>query len=124
MGSLPNVTKDNGPAWASKYGVAGVCFTSADAQTAVAVTDAPPDGFYLVIDDIIGGTDTDMSLSFIEETSTTLILKVFLAAKSSFQITPRGKIKLPVAAKKLLVDASAAGNISVTCCYHFESDPN
>lgn len=114
-------TKDAGAAWASVLGVAGVAFTSADATTAAAVTDAPTGGQKLVITDIIVSSDTAMFLIFHEEsTAGTIIWKVFLPANGSAQFTPRGKIKLPTVDKKLMVDASAAGNISVTALYYSE----
>ena len=114
--------KDNGPAWTTVRGVAGVPVNSADMTTAAAVTAAPTSGQKLVIDDILVSTDTEMSVTFLEETSGTVIRgPIYLAANSTTQITLRGLTKLPVADKKLMCDASAAGNITVEVGYHSEA---
>ena len=113
---------DAGPSWNSSFGVAGVAFASADAQTAAAVTDAPESGERLVITDLIVSSDTDLALTFHEEsTAATVIFKVYIPANGTIQITPRGKVKLPTVNKKLMVDASAAGNITVTAVYYSEA---
>lgn len=115
-------TKDNGPHWTSVFGVAGVAFTSADATTAAAVTDAPTSGQKLVLTDLVMSSDTALFLLFHEEsTAGTVIFKVFLPANGTVQITPRSKVKLPTINKKLMVDASAAGNIAVTATYFSEA---
>jgi hypothetical protein len=117
---IPQVS-DGGPGWTSVYGVAGIAFTSADATTAAAVTDAPTTGQKLVIVDLVASSDTAMFLLFHEEsTAGTVIFKVFIPANGTIQITPRGKIKLPTVNKKLMVDASAAGNVAVTATYYSE----
>ncbi|MDA8217616.1 MAG: hypothetical protein M0Z94_08380 [Dehalococcoidales bacterium] len=115
-------TKDSGPAWTASLGVAGAAVTSANASAAdLAVTDAPTAGQKLVITDVVASADTAMNLSFKEETSGTLILKIFLPANGSAQITPRGKVKLATANKALVVRASAAGNLAVTVSYYSEA---
>jgi hypothetical protein len=113
-------TFDVGAAHVQSIGVAGVAFTSADVSTPAAVTDSPGANYKLVIDDLIVSTDTALTISFTEETSGDLIWRQYMAAASTIQITPRGKLKLAVAAKKLLVGASAAGNVAVTAIYHSE----
>lgn len=110
-------TSDAGPAWTSVY----LHTASADATGIVDVTGAPTSGQKIVIDDIIVSVDTAMAVTFEEETAHTDILKLYLAANSSAQVTPRGKIKLPTADKKLQIDTSAAGNIAVTVVYHSEA---
>lgn len=118
------LTADAGPGWTSSFGVGtpAVAFTSADATTAAAVTAAPTAGQKLVITDIIVSSDTAMFLLFHEEsTAGNILWKVFVPANGTAQFTPRGKTKLWTADKKLMVDASAAGNISVTCCYYSEA---
>jgi hypothetical protein len=106
----------------SKWGVAGVPFTSADATTAASVTDAPRTGECIVIDDMIISVDTEMSVTLLEETSGTVMAGPFyLPASGTIQVTLRGKKKLPTAGKKLQVDAGAAGNISVLVGYHSEA---
>ena len=51
--AAPVTTSDSGPSWTQVFGVSGARFTSADASTAAAVTDAPTSGQKLVIDDIV-----------------------------------------------------------------------
>lgn len=117
-------TRDAGPSWTSVHGVASVPFTSADAQTAAAVTDAPTGGQKLVITDLFVSNNSAVAIqfTFVEETSATVITGPFsLAAGTSAQYTTRSKAwKLPVADKKLMVDASAAGNIMVDAHYYSE----
>lgn len=114
-------TSDNGPTWTSVRGVSGAAFVSADATTAAAVTDAPTGGQKLIIRDIVFSSDTAMSLLFEEETSGTDLVKIFVPANGSGQITPRSKWKLATADKKLTVKASVAGNIAVTVSFDSEA---
>ena len=110
-------TKDNGPHWTSVF----TYTTSADMTTAADLTAAPSSGQKLVITDIVVSADTAMSISFQEETAGTVFIKLFLPANGSAQITPRSKLKLNTADKKLQGDASVAGNISVTVWYYSEA---
>ncbi len=119
--AIVGATKDAGPNWTSAFGVSSAKFQSADATTAAAVTDAPTSGQKLVITDILVGTDTAMRADFQEETSGTIIASIYLAANSTVQWTPRGKVKLATADKKLMIDASASGNVAVTVCYWSEA---
>lgn len=114
-------TTDAGPAWTSVLGVSSACVTSADATGNPAVTGAPTSGQKLVITDIIYSSDTAMNLTFSEETSGTVLFKVFVPANGAGQITPRSKVKLATADKKLMCDASASGNIAVTVLYYSEA---
>lgn len=115
-------TKDGGPAWTTVRGASGEPVNSADMTTAAAVTDAPTSGQKLVIDDLLVSTDTAMNVTFLEETSGTVIRgPIYLAANSTTQITLRGLTKLPTVNKKLMCDASAAGNITVEAVYHSEA---
>lgn len=114
-------TLDAGAGWTQLYGLSGVQFTSADASTAAAVTDAPTGGQKLVIDDIIWSTDTALTINFEIETAETVYFTTYCAANTVYQITPRGKFKLPTADKKLMIDASGAGNISCLVFYHSEA---
>lgn len=107
-------TKDAGPNWTSVFGVSSAAVVSADMTTAAAVTAAPTSGQKLVIVDIVASTDTAMNILFEEETSGTDIFKVFLPAYGTVQITPRGKVKLATADKKLTAKASVAGNVAFT----------
>jgi|SRR5579872_1267922 len=119
----PLPTGDSGPGWTSSHGVSGVPFTSADQHSAAAsVTDAPSSGKKLVITDLFFSTDTQMSVTFKEETSATVIAGPFyVTANFAGQFTPRGKLwKLATANKKLQVITSVAGNIMVDAGYYSE----
>ena len=120
VGSFP--VKDAGPNWTGSIGVSGARFTSADqSASAASVTDAPSSGEKICVDDLIISVDTDMRVDLMEETSGTVFASLYLPANSVQQVTPRGKFKLPTADKKLQVQTSAAGNISVTALYHSEA---
>jgi hypothetical protein len=114
-------TTDKGPHWTSVFGVSGAVVTSADATGIVSVTDAPTAGQKLVITDIVMSSDTALRLDFLIETTGTILASFYLAANSSWQFTPRSKLKLATADKKLQVDASVAGNIRVTVFYYSEA---
>lgn len=110
-------TMDAGPAWISAY----LHTASADASAGVDVTAAPTSGQKIVIDDVIVSTGAALTVTFEEETSGTDMLKLYMAANGIAQVTPRGKIKLPTADKKLRVITSGAGAVAVTVCYHSEA---
>lgn len=110
-------TKDAGPSWTSTV----TYTTSADMSTAAALTAAPTTGQKIVVTDIIFSTDTAMNFEFEEETAGTVFVKVYCAANSVVQITPRVPIKLATANKKLFGDASGAGNVAITVTYHSEA---
>ena len=115
--------KDDGPAWTSVFGVSGAAFASADASGAdAAVTDAPTAGQKLVIRDVFVSTDTAMRIDLKEETSGTVIFSGYFPANSGIvQLTPRSKVKLATADKKLMVRTSASGNVRVTTTYSSEA---
>lgn len=110
-------TTDAGPSWTSVMKLV----TSADLTGAADVTDAPTAGQKIVIDDVIAASDTAMYIDFLEETSGTVIFRLYFSAGSSAQVTTRGKLKLPTADKKLRADASVAGNVAITVLFHSES---
>lgn len=113
---------DAGPGWTSSFGVSGARFTSADQHSAVApVTDAPTTGEKLVITDLIISVDTAMRVDFSIETGGTILLSLYLPANGTVQFTPRSKLKLATADKKLMVRTSVAGNIAVTPFYFSEA---
>lgn len=115
-------TMDGGPSWTSVTGVSNATVVSADASgAAAAVTAAPTAGQKLVIDDLIISVGAALTVTITEETSGTVKGKYYMAANSTIQITPRGKMKLDTADKKLMVQTSGAGNIGVTTLYHSES---
>lgn len=109
-------SQDNGPAFTSSY----TYTASADMSTTAAISAAPTSGQYLVIDDIFFSSDTALNFEFEEETSGTVVMKVYVPANFAGQFTPRGKLKLPTADKKLFGDASGAGNVAITVFYHSE----
>jgi hypothetical protein len=120
--AAPLPSSDNGAGWTQVFGVSGARFTSADASTAAAVTDAPTTGQKLVIDDIVFAVgSTAMQVDFQIETAGTVFLTFYCAANTIMQFTPRGKFKLPTGDKKLMVKASVAGNLAVTTWYHSEA---
>lgn len=112
---------NSGVTWTSVFGVSGAAVVSADATTAVAVSDLPTTGQKIVVDGVLVSTDTAMSIFIEEETSGTDVAKFFLAANSSFYYKPTNKIKLATVNKKLTARASVSGNIAVTAEYHSEA---
>lgn len=117
-GSL--IAQNAGPSFDTSFGVSGAAFTSNDASSAAApVTDAPASSQYLTIDEITVSVDTAMIVSFTEETSGTLIHRLYMAANTSIQLRFKRK-KLATADKKLEVQTSTSGNITVTADYHSE----
>jgi hypothetical protein len=115
--NIIGATKDAGANWTSVY----TYTTSADMSTAAAISAAPPAQQYIVIDDVFFSTDTAMNFEFEEETSGTVLFKVYTAANTTIQFTPRGKVKLATANKKVFGDASASGNVAITLVYHYEA---
>lgn len=113
---------DSGPTWTTATGIAGARFTSADQSGAVAsVTSAPTSGQKLVITDIIISVDSAMRVDFNCESSGTVIETVYMAANSTVNLITRSKRKLATADKKLQVQTSASGNISVNAFYYSEA---
>jgi hypothetical protein len=114
---------DDGPGWTSVFGVAGAAFVSADQSgSAVAVTDAPTGGQKLVITDItVSVGATAQTVSFTEETSGTLILRVYLPVNGTYTHHFRSKLKLATADKKLFIQTSASGNVSANVGYYSEA---
>lgn len=102
-------------------GVTQAAFTSADQSgSAAAVTDAPPAGLTEVITDIRFSSDTALHLDFTDSGNSKLLFREYVGANSGGQITLRGKVKLSAPGAQLKVQASAAGNISVTASYYSE----
>ena len=108
---------DTGPSWT----VTRTYTTSADMQTAAAITAAPTSGQKIVLDDIIISTDTAMLFEIEMETSANVLAAVRLPANGTVHYTPRGGLKGDAVDKKLFGDASASGNVYITCCYHSEA---
>ena len=112
-----DLSQDSGPSWT----VTRTYTTSADMTTAGALTVAPTSGQKIVLDDIIISTDTAMLFEIEMETAETVLAAVRLPANGTVQLTPRDGLKGITADKKLFGDASAAGNVYITCCYHSEA---
>lgn len=116
-GVLTPPSQDSGPSWT----VLRKNTTSADATGGVDLTTAPTSTEKIVIDDLIVSVDTDMNISFTEETTGTEILKLYLSANVPPQLTLRNGIKLDTADKKLKATASVAGNIAIFASWHSEA---
>lgn len=114
-------TYDAGPYNVGSFGVTGSAFTSANVTGTAAITDVPTTGQKLVITDVLLSTDTAMNILLQEETSAKVIAKIFLPANGTVQWTPRGKIKLPTADKRLMAKASVTGNVGITTNYYSEA---
>lgn len=114
-------TRDAGPAWTSVFGVSGVAVVSADITTAAAVTDAPTAGQKICVDDIIVSVDAACNVLFEVETSGADVFKCFFPGAGTYQITPRSKIKLGTADKKLTAKTNTAVNVGITVGYHSEA---
>ena len=133
-----SAAKNDGPNWTSRWNVGntgygdwksgcncGVPFTSADQHSAkAAVTDAPVDPLRrLVIDDLMVSADTNMTVTFYEETTNTVVAgPYFVLARQPIPLigtVSRGK-RLTTVNKRLMVQTSVSGNITVECGYHEE----
>lgn len=113
---------DNSTAWTASFGVGSAAVTITG-NVATPVTDIPTVGQKIVVDDIIISTDTQQNIALTEETSGTLIAKGYFAANTGFnQVTPRDKLKLFTANKRLIATCSAAShNTVVTVLWHSEA---
>lgn len=117
------MSQDNHEGWGSTFGVSRACFTSSNASAAAAsITDAPDSGKKLVITDVFVSVDAAMRVDIKEETTGTVLLSGYYPANTPpHQMTPRSKLKLATADKKLQVQTSASGNITVTVFYFSEA---
>lgn len=112
---------DNGPAWTSSFGVTGSAVQSANITGTTVITDVPTSGQKLVITDVLLSTDTAMNILLAEETSGMPIAKIYLPTNGTVQWTPRSKMKLPTANKRLTAKASVTGNVGITAQYYSEA---
>lgn len=124
----PLITDESGKLWVhdvidTANGVSAAAFVSADQSAAVAaVTDAPTSTKKLVITEILVSVGaTAQTVSFTEETSGTLFARLYMAANTTQHIRFKGKQKLATADKKLMVQTSASGNVSVRASYRSET---
>lgn len=119
---MPRETYDAGPGWASVLGASSAAVTSADMSGAdAAITDAPATGQKIVLTDVLISVDTAMRVDLKEETSGTLLARLYLPANGTAQWTPRGKTKLATAGKRVMARTSAAGNIAITAHSYSEA---
>jgi hypothetical protein len=107
---------DNGPAWTPTR-----TYTAISTATTTDITVAPTSGQKIVLDDCLISCDAACAVSIVEETSGTVLAKVFVPAPGTVQITLRDAIKAAVADKKLRAITSEAVNTSITACYHSEA---
>lgn len=114
--------KDEGPAWTSSFGVLGAVVDNPDNVTQLrAVTDLPTSGKKLVITDLLISVDTATRVRLTEETAGTVKVSLYMAANSSVQYTPRSKIKLGTADKRLLLTTTVSANVAVGASYYSET---
>lgn len=117
-------TTDGGPSWTSAWGISSAPVASADMSSVTNVTDAPTAGQKICIDDVILTNRTTGALECTlkcETTAAVLIGPLQVSANSTIQITPRGKMKLATADKKVTATWSAAGNVNVLIGFHSEA---
>jgi len=114
--------KDQGPGLAASWGIGGAPFTSADIHSAaVPITDVPVSGQKIVVLEIHASSDTDLKLTFTEETSNAVIGYMRIPAGSTISHTFRGKKKLSTANKRVQCQASAAGNVEIDIGFYSEA---
>lgn len=110
---------DAGHAYESRYGIAKSPFASANqSASAAAVTDTPDLDHVIWITDLLISSDAAMLLTFTEETSARVVAKIYVGAGQTLQFTPRGNWVLVVPGKRLMVQSSASGNISILPFYY------
>jgi len=101
-------------------GIGGARFISADQSAApAAVTDAPGSTKKLVVTDLIVSLATALTVTLTEETSGTVLFSLVLPT-GSFVIPLRGKLKLATNNKRLMVQTSLLGSISVSAIWYAE----
>ena len=108
----------NVEAWGTKFGIGTAVFTSADASTAAACTDAPVTGEHLALKSVIVSAAAAMEVAFEEETSGTEILKFHMALDQTVQVSFDYPLVLPTADKKLMIDTDTAGSVAATVVYY------
>ena len=103
----------------SSRGIASsACFTSANQSASPDfVTLAPTTGQKLVITDLVVSVANSQTVTFTEETTDTVFLTLYMAANSTVTVSPRALFKLNTINKRLQVQSSAAGKISVLAFY-------
>ncbi len=102
-------------------GISGARFTSADASAvAVPVISAPGGVTHAVISTLVISVGVaPLTVYFTEETSTTALLDIYMAALST-TVIPLSRLRLVTANKRLMVQTSGAGAISVSAIWRAE----
>jgi hypothetical protein len=90
-------------------------------NTLTNVTDAPTAGQKIVLDDLIVSADAACNVLFEIETTGTDLFRIYFAGAGTVQFTPRGRLKLATADKKLTSKASTTVNVYITAIYHSEA---
>ena len=107
----------------SSRGIASsACFTSANQSASPDfVTLAPTTGQKLVITDLTVSVATvPQTVTFTEENTETVFLTLYMAANSTVTVSPRALFKLNTINKRLQVQTSVSGKISVLAFYRSE----
>ena len=103
-------------------GISGTRFTSANASAAAAPVISAPGGVLkaVLVNLIITVGAVPLTVYFTEETTTTALFDIYMAALST-TIIPLSRLKLVTANKRLMVQTSGAGNISVSAVWFAEA---
>ncbi len=75
-------------------------------------------GQVAVIDDMLISVGTAMTVTLLMETTNTVLMTLYLPANSVGNVTLRNGIRALAPSKRIYLDASVAGNISVLCNWH------
>jgi hypothetical protein len=89
--------------------------------TAVAVTDAPTTGEFLVIEEITVTSANAELFTFTCETTLAVVAYIRTAANGTTTVKFETPIKLEKADKKLFCKASASGAVEINAAYHSEA---
>jgi hypothetical protein len=98
--------------------VAELMINSANASAGVDATAAPTAGEKIVVDRIAINVGAALDITLTEETSGTIIYKLFMAENEYREVAVSRK--LPTAGKKLILTASGAGDVWALIQYHSE----
>lgn len=94
--------------------------SSADMTTPVPIGATPGAAEKQYLHDIFLSTDTAMSITVQEDTSTDDVLVIPMPINTLVQVTPRGKVHNSVVADKLELVASVAGQVNITVVTYVE----
>ena len=95
-------------------------FTSADATTAVPLTDYPEPGKRIAIIDIKISCLVAMPVVLQMETSENMLARFYVDAKRTVVLSPRSYLKADEVDKRIFIKTGATGNLSVTVTYFSE----